>query len=46
MLESRIPDDSAEAVTLADVELTAPTGKSKSQEEGVTVTGRPDAPVW
>lgn len=45
VLESRIPDDSAEAVTLADVELTAPDGKKikVARGRGVTVTGRPDA---
>ncbi|MBL3539546.1 zinc-ribbon domain-containing protein [Aminivibrio sp.] len=45
VLESWTPDDSAEAVTLSDVELTAPDGKKVkvARGRGVTVTGLPDA---
>lgn len=43
--ESWTPDDSAEAVTLADVELTGPDGKKRkaARGRGVTVTSLPDA---
>ena len=45
VLESVIPDDSAEAVTLSDVELLSPDGKKVkiARGRGVTVTGAPDA---
>lgn len=45
VLESWTPDGSAEAVTLADVEFTAPDGKKTkvARGRGVTVTGLPDA---
>lgn len=45
VLESWTPDDSAEAVTLADVEFTSPDGKKVkvARGRGVTVTGLPDA---
>lgn len=45
VLESRTPDDSAEAVTLTDAELTAPDGKKikVARGRGVTVAGKPDA---
>ena len=45
VLESWTPDDSAEAVTLADVEFTAQDGKKVkvARGRGVTVTGLPDA---
>ena len=44
VLESRIPDDGAEAVTLADGELTAPDGKKikVARGRGLTLAGKPD----